>query len=97
MRTDEGDAGISFSCLVENSLTGNEESSPPYHLTLDSKIFSIIFKMERISNTYYLVTDTGMTTKPKELMHQDLYYSYDQGNTGVLACNVQSNPPPAFR
>ena len=39
LRTDEGDAGIPFSCLVENSLTGIEESSPPYHLTLDSKIF----------------------------------------------------------
>lgn len=43
------------------------------------------------------LADTGLPSKPRELMHQDLYYSYEKDETGVLACNVQSNPPPAFR
>ena len=42
-------------------------------------------------------TDTGIPSKPRELMHQDLYHSFEQDETGVLACNVQSTPPPAFR
>ena len=46
---------------------------------------------------YYFLTDTGIPNKPRELLHQDLYYSYEQDETGVLSCNVQSNPPPAFR
>ena len=46
---------------------------------------------------YYFVSDSGILSKPKELIHQDLYYSYARGQTAVLACNVQSVPPPAFR
>lgn len=44
-----------------------------------------------------LSLDLSLTTKPKELSYQDLYYSVKQDEAAVLACNVQSNPPPAFR
>lgn len=37
LRADEGDAGVPYSCLVVNTLTGLEESSPPFHLAIDSK------------------------------------------------------------
>ena len=43
------------------------------------------------------ISDSGIPTKPKELIHQDLYYSFERGQTAVLTCNVQSVPPPAFR
>ena len=43
LRVDETDTGIPFSCLVLNSLTNNEESSPPFHLTVDSKCLSYFF------------------------------------------------------
>ena len=53
LRTDEGDAGIPFSCLVENSLTGIEESSPPYHLTLDSKMIFYYLHCRTFSNIFF--------------------------------------------
>ena len=43
LRVDETDTGVPFSCLVLNTLTSNEESSPPFHVTVDSKYSILIF------------------------------------------------------
>jgi hypothetical protein len=37
LRSDTNDAGVSYSCMVRNTLTGMEEVSPPFHLAIDSK------------------------------------------------------------
>ena len=42
LRVDETDTGVPFSCLVLNTLTSNEESSPPFHVTVDSKYNNIL-------------------------------------------------------
>ena len=57
----------------------------------------LIFLLVSLPHNSFFLTDTGIPNKPRELLHQDLYYSYEQDETGVLSCNVQSNPPPAFR
>ena len=42
-RVEENDASASYSCRVRNTLTNNEENSPPFHLAVDSE-YSFIFK-----------------------------------------------------
>ena len=84
---------MAYSCRVLNTLTNVEESSPPFHLAVDSKSYTTSLDIDDC----ILLADTGLPAKPRELMHQDLYYSFEKDETGVLACNVQSNPPPAFR
>lgn len=36
-RVEENDASVAYSCRVRNSLTNLEESSPPFHLAVDSE------------------------------------------------------------
>ena len=36
-RVEESDASVAYSCRVLNTLTNIEESSPPFHLAVDSK------------------------------------------------------------
>ena len=38
-RAEETDAEVAYSCRVLNTLTNVEESSPPFHLAVDSKYF----------------------------------------------------------
>ena len=42
-RVEENDASASYSCRVRNTLTNNEENSPPFHLAVDSE-YNFIFK-----------------------------------------------------
>ena len=51
-RVEENDASASYSCRVRNTLTNNEENSPPFHLAVDSE-YTFIFKTKwSVSSTY---------------------------------------------
>ena len=51
-RVEENDASASYSCRVRNTLTNNEENSPPFHLAVDSE-YHFIFKTKDLTSKLF--------------------------------------------
>ena len=58
-RVEENDASASYSCRVRNTLTNNEENSPPFHLAVDSE-YNFIFKTKWNVSSILFSKQNGM-------------------------------------